>query len=66
MADEDKDSTKTVALKLDLQAARKLRILAAEQDSSVPSLIHEAINYWWEAKGHKETRGDLNEVKTAQ
>lgn len=58
MSDITKENQKTVALKLDPMEARSLRILAAEEDTTTPSLIREAIKFWWLTK-HKAKRGDL-------
>ena len=52
-------SHKTITLQLPQEAAKKLRVLAAEEDRHIGDFIRDALELWWEAKGYASQRGPL-------
>ena len=59
------DKSKTITVQISKQAARKLRILGAEEDLQQGDIVREALELWWDAKGYKAKKGPLNEGSPA-
>ena len=61
MTAEKESETRTITTKISENAAKHLRVLAAEEDRGIGEIVREALDLWWEAKGHLAQRGVLTE-----
>jgi len=53
------DDIRQIGLRFPHMTIQKLKILGIETNRNVSEITIEALQLWWEEKGHRALRGDL-------